>query len=433
MMCPDRPGDDDPGVPGEVTESPVSIRATARVGAHQPRRRGIPTLVPHRRPGYLGSIHVLQLLVVEVVVIAVTAAFGLGMVAAAIAAAIAALLLVVTLGRQGGRWWIEHRVISWRLHRRDRIAGSLAGDDPRLAALRMLAPGVTIDEVGGADDSLVGVARDSAGWYAVAEITANPGLRATARPPVPLDTLAAALNDADQSGAAVVQVVTHTVPAAASDDEAGRSYRDLLQRYGPAQVPVEQTTWIAVRLDAVALAEVGADLPEGAPDLVAALLRQLAKSLRRAGLGTRLLDRGGLLDALDRSCDLTVRAGAAFHVRNARVTPPHEDWHGWHSGRLTHRSYWLRDWPSVAQAGALLDWLATTPAALTSIALTLAPNGDTVDIRCLARIAATSDRLKAVSETLTAGAHTASADLFTLDGEQRPAVYATAPTGGGPR
>jgi hypothetical protein len=87
----------------------------------------------------------------------------------------------------------------------------------------------------------------------------------------------------------------------------------------------------------------------------------------------------------------------------------------------------------VAQAGALLDWFTTIPAAFTSVSLTLAPNGTDVDIRCLARLATTPDRLRPAADALRTGARTANAELFPLDGEQRPAVYATAPTGGGPR
>ena len=63
----------------------------------------------------------------------------------------------------------------------------------------------------------------------------------------------------------------------------------------------------------------------------------------------------------------------------------------------------------------------------------LAPGGDAVDIRCLARVAATPDRLDVGVRAIRERAHAAHARLLTLDGEQGPAVYATAPTGGGPR
>lgn len=416
-----------------MTEMAGPVRATARVGAQGSRRRGIARLEPHRRPGYVGPVHVIQLAIVEAILIGVLAALSRNLVSAAIVGVIGVVALAVTLGRRNGRWWLEHQAMARRMRRRATVPAPAAGGDPRLEALRLLAPGASIEDISGTDGTLVGVARDAAGWFAAAEIAAPAGIWDADRPPVPLDVLATALTGADQSGGAVVQVVTHTVPAAADDDEATRSYRELLHRYGPVHTPVVRTTWVAVRLDAVALAEVGADLPERAPDLVAALLRQLTKSLRRHGLAVRPLDRDGLLDALDRSCDLTPRLGAGYDLHAVRPTPAHEDWRGWHSGRLGHRSYWLRDWPSIAQAGALLDWMTGMPAASTSVTLILSPTGGDVDIRCLARISARPDRLAAAAEAVRAGARTANAELFALDGEQRPAVYATAPTGGGPR
>jgi hypothetical protein len=115
------------------------------------------------------------------------------------------------------------------------------------------------------------------------------------------------------------------------------------------------------------------------------------------------------------------------------LADPHEDWDAWYSGRLVHRTYWLQDWPPVAQAAAVLDSLSMLPTALTSIAVILAPSGDTVDIRCLARVAAVPNRVQSVSAALRERAHAAGARLLTLNGEQGPAAYATAPTGGGPR
>jgi ESX secretion system protein EccE len=148
--------------------------------------------------------------------------------------------------------------------------------------------------------------------------------------------------------------------------------------------------------------------------------------VRRSGVMARSLDRDGLLDALARSCDLARSDESA-------TADPHEDWDAWYSGRLIHRTYWLQDWPAVAQSGALLDGISTVPAALTSIAIVLAPAGETVDVRCLARVAATPNRISAVAAALRERADAASARLLALDGEQGPAAYATAPTGGGPR
>jgi hypothetical protein len=66
----------------------------------------------------------------------------------------------------------------------------------------------------------------------------------------------------------------------------------------------------------------------------------------------------------------------------------------------------------------------------------LAPDGDpgdTVDLRCVVRVAAPPKELAGVVQAVEKGARLAGARLFPLDGEQGPAAYASAPTGGGAR
>jgi type VII secretion protein EccE len=411
-----------------MTRSAAQVRATARVGAEAPRNAGPATLLPRRRPGHIGPVHVLQLLLIEVAIIAILAALRQGVIVIAAALVLSLVLLSVTLGRNHGRWWLEKRVMSWQFRRRRQFRPTAGTQDVRLAALQWLAPGLTVTDLAAPDGSQVGVGHDDAGWFSVAAVSTSAPMRDDARAPLPLDLLVSALAEAGQPGA-VVQVVTHTVPVPDHSDAADQSYRELLQRSGPVPIPVDQATWIAVRLDAHALAEIGADLadPTGQPPaIVAALLRRLVKTLRRKGIPAQPLDREGLLEALARSCDLTTPD------RSSPVTP-REDWRTWHSGQLAHHSYWVRDWPSVAEAGALLDWLATAPAALTSVAMILVPQDDDIDLRCLVRVAALPDQLAAACQAVAQGARLAHAALFDLDGEQGPAAYASAPTGGGPR
>ncbi|WP_281369119.1 type VII secretion protein EccE [Phytohabitans rumicis] len=372
----------------------------------------------------------------EVVVVGVLASLASEIVAVIAGVALAGvLLLLVTLGRRNGRWWLERRLMTRRYRRRRQTATATPyGDDARLGALRRLAPGLTVENVSVADGAHVGVARDDAGWYAVAAVTPSapmrddPGL-------IPLDALAGALAEADQPGA-VLQVVTQTVPAPSIDmhpsSAAGQSYRQLLARFGTVPVPADRTIWIAVRLDARTLAEAVADRDadlDTAPAVVAALVRRVAKSLRRVGVTHRLLDADELLDVLLRSTDLEPTTESAEPVQ------PRESWSEWHSSRLAHRSYWIRDWPPVEQAAALLDWLSTAPAAMTSLALIMAPDEDTrmIDLRGLIRVAAPAEELNQVCQAIKRGAQQARAGLFPLDGEQGPAVYASAPTGGGAR
>ncbi|WP_131792611.1 MULTISPECIES: hypothetical protein [Protofrankia] len=69
------------------------------------------------------------------------------------------------------------------------------------------------------------------------------------------------------------------------------------------------------------------------------------------------------------------------------------------------------------------------------MALIMAPNdnNDLIDLRCLVRVAAPAADLDRTCQEIMNIAAQAHADLFPLDGEQAPAVYASAPTGGGVR
>jgi type VII secretion protein EccE len=418
------------------TVSPHQVRAVARVASDSSDSSGPAILLPRRRPGHLGPVHITQLLLAEVVVVGILASITSEIIALIAGVALAGiLLLLVTLGRRQGRWWLERRIMA-REYKRRRLSSTATpfGDDPRLGALRRLAPDLMVENVSVADGSHVGVARDDAGWYAVAAVTSSAPMRDDPGP-IPLEALAAALAEADQPGA-VLQVVTQTVPAPSLEmhpsSAAGQSYRQLLARFGTVPVPADRSTWIAVRLDARTLAEAVADGQadlETAPAVVAALVRRVAKSLRRVGVSHRLLDADELLEVLLRSCDL------APTTQSAEPVQPREDWSEWHSSRLAHRSYWIRDWPPVDQAAALLDWLTTAPAAMTSLSLIMAPDDDKrmMDLRGLVRVAAPADHLAQVSQAIRRGAEQAKAGLFPLDGEQGPAVYASAPTGGGAR
>jgi type VII secretion protein EccE len=417
-----------------MSQSPAQVRATAQVGAAAvgpgaAQRRGPATLVPRRRPGYLGPVHVVQLVLVEAAIVAILATLRSGPLALAGAVVVSLAVLIPALTRRQGRWWLERRALAGQFRRRQQGSrGTSRPQDPRLSALHALAPGLSVADIAASDGSPVGVARDDAGWYAAAALTPTSSMRDDPRTPVPLDALAQVLSEARQPGA-VVQVVTHTIPVPGGGDLAGQSYRELAQRFGSVTVPVDQVTWVAARLDARTLAEAGSGSPDEtaqAPAVVAGLLRSLVRNLRPYALDAEPLDRDGLLAALARSCDL-------LPAHPAAPSQPREDWRGWQSGRLVHRSYWLRGWPSLAQAGRLLDWLATAPAAMVSVALIVAADGDSLDLRCLVRVAAPPDRLNAVCEAVERGARQAHADLFKLDGEQAPAVYASAPTGGGPR
>jgi type VII secretion protein EccE len=383
-----------------------------------------------RRPGYLGTLSIAQVVVAEVAVLISVAVATRGPVPGLIAGIAAVLVLVVTFARRHRRWWLEHRVIAWQ-HRRRRAATVDSAPGPVLGALRTVAPGLAVRDVSAPDGARAGVGRDEAGWFAAVALTGTAPVHQEAAP-IPIDALVGVLADAQQPGV-VLQLVTQTVPAPSLGlhpaSLAGSSYRQLAGMFGSVPLPAHRESTVAVRLDARALAEAlldhTADL-DAAAALVAGLGRRVATSLRRLGVGCRVLDAEELIRALARSCDLeTVTERTADRVR--------EEWTEWHSAGLAHRTFWLKTWPADGeQVGALFEWVGATPAAQTTVALILQPGReDEVAGRALFRVAAPAEHLAELSRQLTEGVTRVGGELFPLDGEQGPGVYATAPTGGG--
>lgn len=414
---------------GDATST---VRAVARVGAAAAGSTAPAALRARTRPGYLGTLSIVRLLVIEVLLIAVPIALLGPLWIVLTTAAVCGACLVLALGRRGNRWWTERFAMRRRFRQRRVPAGTGDGEPP-LARLRALAPDLRVDEVTAPDGARIGLASDSAGWYAVATVSGATGMRGDAPPPVPLARLARLLGESGQPGA-VLQVVTHTVPAphAGLDPQqrCATSYRELLERYGA--VPANRTTWVAVRIDARVLAEASLDRGDEsaqAPAVVAGLIRKVSRTLDRVGLAAQVLDADGLLDALVLSCDL----GPPPSSTTGQV--PREEWASWHSSRLAHACYWVRCWPAAKRSGALLDELATAPAAFTSLALILEPSLDSggTDLKCLVRLADEPSNVEAGGQALAEIARRFEATLLRLDGEHAPAVYASAPTGGGAR
>src|SRR2546421_48369 len=177
-----------------MTETSQRIRAVARVGAAAPDRDG--TLLPRRRPGHLGPIHIMQLLLGEAALVVVVAAVGHGPVALAGAGGAALVLLTGAVARRKGRWWLERRMMTYRYRQRQRTRPAGHRPDPRLTALRGLAPGLAVEDIAAPDGAQVGVARDDAGWYAVAAVSPTAAMRDEPNAGLPLDALLATLTEA---------------------------------------------------------------------------------------------------------------------------------------------------------------------------------------------------------------------------------------------
>jgi type VII secretion protein EccE len=410
-----------------IREAPSRVRAVARVGAAAPAEPGVPLFRPKRRHDRIGAVTVVQLVIVELLLLAVLVAVGRNLLVAAAVAVVAVLVVVVVFGRSRGRWWTETMLLRWQ--RRQRSGARLVRDDDhRLVALRGLMPDLTVRTVEGPGSAgPVGVARDGSGWFAAVAVLPPEGMRGDPQGSVPLDELARLVIDTEQPGV-VLQVLTQTVPAPASvvgvNGRCATSYQELMQASGSV-VACDRSTWVALRLDTreVAAASVGSATSEGDMQAtVAALIRSMGKRLRRVGLHAEVLTADGLLDALSRSCDLT-HQDTSVRAR--------EDWDAWHSTSMSHACFWVQSWPSLANTGALLMRLAGVPAHMTSVAMILEPHQGGIELRCLTRVSAPREVLAQACRQMIVTADQMGAKLFRLNGEQAPAVYATAPTGGG--
>ncbi|HEY3502788.1 MAG TPA: type VII secretion protein EccE [Actinocatenispora sp.] len=381
-----------------------------------------------RRSGRIGGVSVLQLLVAEGVLVGVALVFLRHPIVGLIAIVLGILLLVLAFGRSGGRWWTETLALRWQYRRRRGVRPALA-EDTRLTALRALTPDLVVRErTLQGDQDRIGVGQDGAGWFAVATVLPPAGIRTQAVAPLPVEKLIAVLAEAGQPGT-VLQIVTHTMPAAGmlvAGPAYADSYRELVGVAGEAP-PQEQALWVAVRADAQTVARTVVDgaATDDVPAMVATLTRRVTKMLRRDGFRAEILDPDGLVDALITSSGLD-----AYDPHHATAR---EDWTAWYANGLAHATFWVRSWPGLPAAAAMLERLAATPAAFTSVTLILEPQETEISLRCLARVAAPAEVLAVSCQTLETAARQFGAELFRLDGEQAPAAYASAPSGGGAR
>jgi type VII secretion protein EccE len=365
-----------------------------------------------RLAGRLGVVGVTRLLVFQVIQVGLFVALVQGPLAALFGGAVGTVAIVVAFGRWRGRWCTELVMLWFRYRqRRGGAGGPQGGADPRLAALGRLVPDLVMEDVPGPDGTRLGMGSDGAGWFGVLEVEAG---EAGVDPPVPLSALARIAAEAGPSGV-VMQVVSYAAPE--PGDPAARQRR----------------LWVAVRLDADTVAGSLVDDPERqveVPAVLAELTRRVRRTLKRRGLGSRVLDADAAIDALVLSCDL-----APADPSRHRVGPVREEWEAWHSHWLSHRCYWLRDWPDPERGTGLLATLAELPGARVSTALVLEPGDEAgdPDLRCLIRLAAPQPRIREVGELAERLTVRAGGELFPLDGEHALAVYGSAPSGGGAR
>ncbi|GIF73774.1 hypothetical protein Asi02nite_32920 [Asanoa siamensis] len=341
---------------------------------------------------------------IEIAVLAVAAAaYALTPAPGIVAVAVVVVLLAAALARFGGRW--PYEAIGARLRLARRRAGGLAA-----ARAPIPVPATTtVADRGGA----TGVGRDELGWFAAVAVRAPDGLSPRAGRPLRLDWLAA-LAAEDAFPASHLQVVVRQSAPAPADARvpATGSYLELRSALA---VPPPRDVWIAVRLSGGDARDLAADRGGGEAGVHRALtaaVSRVASGLADLGVAHTVLDGPGLRQAVAYACG-SDEAGT-------------ERWSRWQARHLAHVCFAVRAW-AAGHADPLEVLTRAVAAGDVSVAVTF--DRGSAAARTVVRVAAGHDTIDTAVRELLAGARGAGIRLVRLDGEQAPAVYATAPTG----
>lgn len=408
-----------------------------------PQPASLPTPEPARVTGSRARLrsagrHLGPLPVVNLVVLEIGLALGLVLIVANPArwwAALPILLVAVPLGlgRWQGLWlmrWVQLKAC-YLLRSRYRSTSSPAAghdDDPRLALLQLVLPGLAV--AAGTDHRRepLGLAWHAGTWTAVLEVDPTPSMITPldGAPSLPLHALVPCLEDRGVVLDAI-QVLSHCYPGSAAPplSRAARSYLDVL---GSCPAPARRSTWVAVRLDPrrcpAAVAERGGGVTGCHRALIGALAR-VRGALESRGVPTRPLDTAQLLRAG------TVVAGLAPPLPavtgGEQPVTLAEGWAAVTACGVGHTSYAVTGWGNRGAAPDL-SVLAGVPALSTTLALSLSPGAAGIGLRSVIRISARNPaQLDAACDQLHAATHRLA--LQPLRGQQLSGLAATLPLG----
>jgi len=396
---------------GSVGRSRARARALATGSAPAVPPRGGP--LPPGAAGRLFGVHLGQLLVWELVLLAAVVLARESWPVRIAVGVPALVLLALTAVRLRGRWLFQWAGtwLRFRARRRSRPLGA----DPAGAVLSGVAPGAVLDTLllGGEPAALV---EHAGGLTAVLEVRlgAGPESRAEAGLLPPLSLL---LPGADEESEVTVQVLVRSVPAPvlpAGEDPAAISYRELVG--GP--VPARRRCWVALQVQ---------HTPEDVPAaeqraVLAAAVERVQRRLRKSGLtGAPLSPEQFRTDLLD-----LAGAGPAGVVR--------EDWSTWDAGGTLQTGWRVATWPDLTdpRSQRLVEDLLGVPALATTVAVSARRVGtDDVELEAAVR-AALPDRaaLAAAHRALSEVADGHGARLRRVTGEQAAGAAGTLPLGG---
>jgi type VII secretion protein EccE len=442
-----------------------------------------------RSTGRFGAV---QLVALELAVVAGYVAIYASAPAIVGAAAVAGVTIVLmALGRSGGRWWYETAAAGLRLSRRRAAAepvdepapaaptpatpstpataptpaadGTAAtawlarasaakvtapprpawaapaplsggvppnggGPAPDRSPFAALAPDLTIHSFDEPDRQL-GVGTDSLGWFGGVEVLGHDGLSRSRPDVLPLGWLARLVSNRSLPASTVQLVIRQAAGVADTVDGPDTVFdRSYRELLRTLSAPAARRIWIAVRLDP----RDGAAAAGSGGDLTG-VRRALAAGVTRVGEG---LEAASLRHRVLDGPALRAALGAAFG--NA---PPatdqaiaRETWSQWQHGDVAHVAFAVRGWPALPRPD-LLERLAAVPLAQSvNTALVLEPtprrSGEArIAARTLVRVSTAPASMPSCVEQLQTLAGGLGIRLVRLNGEHAAGVYATMPTG----
>ncbi|MFC4334811.1 type VII secretion protein EccE [Salininema proteolyticum] len=414
-----------------VIDSEQQARGRAVVSASAEEMEPGSVSFTRRGSGRLGPVTLTQLVVFELAAIAAVAALQFGMIPAAVAGGIGLVMIIVVLLRRGDHWWYQTVALKRRLNRR---VDSL-DPEQHTDVLHRIAPDLGVKGVE-VRDELVGFGQDSGGWFTIIQINPTEDVI----PKIPLDRLER-LFDGSTTPVTSLQLVGHTTPvglASYSNNPAAQSYRELL---GNTPVVIHHKAWLAVRLgvhDGLSISEDRGGGPEGAIKGLSAATQRVSKLLKNIGVPNRILNAEGVQHALQQSL------GVAFAPVQGERTA--EAWDHWYADGLRHITYRITKWPKDPDSlQQVVDAFAAVPSVFTTVAMVVTGaqggqvsadgrvTGKQLEIDALVRVALDEGTWESAQNQLLNVADDLGVKLQRFDGEQGPAAYASAPTGGGPR
>lgn len=391
----------------------------------------------HPRPGLIGRVPVVRVVLAEAAVALAAVPFLAGRPLWGALTGPAALVCgfaAVAGGR--GRWLGQWALVRADLRERRRQRGALPGADAALAPLRETFPALRTVSVGSRSGDPVGMIGDGTFLTAVVRVgSRREPLRAPrGAQPLPLGVVAGVLSD-ERLSASCVQIVSHTQPAPTTNLPphalAVRSYLNVM-----ADVPAQRTTWVAVRLDpqqAAGAVEARGGGTLGTQRSLLTAAQRVASDLEGAGFEAVLLSEPELITALGTACAVNPLVGTGTRTA-ATGRRTEETRRTWRCDDRWHTTFWLDKLPALGADSTpdLVAALTSVPALATSFSVTATRGtGGAVGFSAHVRVTARSEaELGEAAKNLEQRAEKLGAGLTRLDGEQLPGLVATVPLGG---